>query len=43
MEGDKLNSLILIETELVKKMDFDAIIDDFVTQKSRRKLMSTRH
>ncbi|XP_025200593.1 zinc finger MYM-type protein 1-like [Melanaphis sacchari] len=45
MEGDKLNSLSLleIETELVNKMDFDAIIDDFATQKSRRKPMSTRH
>jgi len=45
MEGDTLNSLSLlaIETELVNKMDFDAIIDDFATQKSRRKVMSTRH
>lgn len=41
MEGDKLNSLSLlaIETELVNKMDSDAIIDDFATQKSRRKPM----
>ena len=45
MEGDKLNSLSLlaIETELVDKTDFDAIIDDFATQKSRRKPMNTRH
>jgi len=46
MEGDKLNSLSLlaIETELVKKMEFDAIIiDDFAIQKSPKKPMSTRH
>ncbi|XP_050427362.1 uncharacterized protein LOC126837489 [Adelges cooleyi] len=45
MEGDKLNSLSLltIETELVNKMDFDVIVDDYATQKSRRKPMSTRH
>lgn len=45
IEGDKLNSLSLlaIETELMNKMDFEAIIDDFATQKSRRKPMSTRH
>jgi len=43
MEGYKLNSLSLlaIETELVNKMDLDAIIDDFATQKLRRKPMST--
>jgi len=45
MEGDKLNSLNLfaIETELVNKMDLDAITDDFGTQKSSRKPMNTRH
>jgi len=45
MEEDKLNSLslLVIETELVYKMDFDAIIDDFASQKSHRKPMSTRH
>jgi len=45
MEGDKLNSLSLfaIETELVNKMNFDAIIDDFATQKSIRKPANTRH
>lgn len=45
MEEDKLNalSILAIETELVNKMDSNAIIDDFATQKSRRKSMSIRH
>lgn len=45
IEGNKLNplDLLAIETELVNKMVFDAIIDNFATQKSRRKPMSTRH
>jgi hypothetical protein len=42
MEGDKLNSLSssAIEIELVNKKDFDAIINGFATQKSRRKVSS---
>lgn len=45
MEGDKLNSLNLlaVETDFANKTNFDAIVDDFVTQKRRGKPMSTRH
>jgi hypothetical protein len=45
MEEDKLNSLSLlaIETELVNKMDFGVMIDDFASQKSRRKLPHVRY
>ncbi|VVC43969.1 HAT, C-terminal dimerisation domain [Cinara cedri] len=39
IEGDKLNllSLLAIETELVNKMDFDAIIDDIFNPQNTQK------